>query len=130
MSIKSNIRKLPTHASVHIPFSYRRYQNRAAAVYDMSINCYDIDTICHIHRLSESIILQDWKGNYDYLTSKLNLNDRNDIKQRFLKIMQDIEQNIQPTLSKTQKIFSLFSRKTFFIFSISCCCSSYTICLH
>ncbi|CAF3354335.1 unnamed protein product [Rotaria socialis] len=100
MSIKSTVRKLPTLSSVHMPISYRRYQNRAAAVYDMSINCHDIDTVCHIHRLSETIILQDWKGNIDYLKSKLNLNNRNDIKNRFLKTMKDIEENnIQPTLA-------------------------------
>ncbi|CAF4181468.1 unnamed protein product [Rotaria sp. Silwood2] len=100
MSIKSNVRKLPILSSLHIPISYRRYQNRAAAVYDISINCHDIETICHIHRLSKIIILQDWKGNFDYLQSKLNLNNRNDIKQRFLKIMKDIEHNkIQPTLA-------------------------------
>ncbi|CAF3480109.1 unnamed protein product [Rotaria sordida] len=100
MSINSNVRKLPILSSSHIPISYRRYQNRAAAVYDMSVNCYDIETICHIHRLSKIIILQDWKGNFDYLQSKLNLNNRNDIKQRFLKIMKEIEHdNIQPTLA-------------------------------
>ncbi|CAM4786301.1 unnamed protein product [Rotaria magnacalcarata] len=80
MSIKSSVRKLPTLSSVHLPISYRRYQNRAAAVYDMSINCHDIDTVCHIHRLSETIILQDWKGNIDYLK---NIE----------------ENNIQPTLA-------------------------------
>ncbi|CAM2704611.1 unnamed protein product [Rotaria socialis] len=80
MSIKSTVRKLPTLSSVHMPISYRRYQNRAAAVYDMSINCHDIDTVCHIHRLSETIILQDWKGNIDYLK---NIE----------------ENNIQPTLA-------------------------------
>ncbi|CAF2583588.1 unnamed protein product [Rotaria sp. Silwood2] len=80
MSIKSNVRKLPILSSLHIPISYRRYQNRAAAVYDISINCHDIETICHIHRLSKIIILQDWKGNFDYL--------------------QNIEHNkIQPTLA-------------------------------
>ncbi|CAF1040090.1 unnamed protein product [Rotaria sp. Silwood1] len=101
MSIKSNIRKLPIlSSSSHIPISYQRYQNRAAAVYDMSINCHDIETICHIHRLSKIIILQDWKGNFDYLQNKLNLNNHNDIKQRFLNIMKDIEHNkIQPTLA-------------------------------
>ncbi|CAF0757015.1 unnamed protein product [Rotaria sordida] len=80
MSINSNVRKLPILSSSHIPISYRRYQNRAAAVYDMSVNCYDIETICHIHRLSKIIILQDWKGNFDYLQ----------------KIEHD---NIQPTLA-------------------------------
>jgi hypothetical protein len=101
MSIKSNVRKLPTLSSIHIPISHRRFQNRAAAVYDMSIDCHDIETICHIHRLSESIILQDWKGNFDYLKTKLNLNDRKDIKKRFLIIMKEIEdENIQPTLGK------------------------------
>jgi hypothetical protein len=101
MSNKSNVRKLPTLCSLHIPISHRRFQNRAAAVYDMSIDCHDIETICHIHRLSESIILQDWKGNFDYLQKKLNLNNRKDIQKRFLTIMKEIEHdNIQPTLGK------------------------------
>ncbi|CAF1381354.1 unnamed protein product [Adineta steineri] len=100
MSIKTSVRKLPPHSSLHIPLSHRRFQNRAAAVYDMSIDCHDIETICHIHRLSESIIIQDWKGNFDYLKSKLNFNDRKDIKKRFLTIMKEIEHDhIQPTLA-------------------------------
>ncbi|UJR28471.1 hypothetical protein I4U23_009710 [Adineta vaga] len=99
MSLKTNIRKLPT-LSLHIPLSHRRFQNRAAAVYDMSIDCHDIETICHIHRLSESIILQDWKGNMNYLQTKLNFNNQKDIRKRFLKIMKEIEEdNIQPTLA-------------------------------
>jgi hypothetical protein len=102
MSNKYNVRKLSTlSSSIHIPLSHRRFQNRAAAVYDMSINCHDIETICHIHRLSQSIILQDWKGNFDYLQTKLNFNNRKDIEKRFLTIMKEIQQdNIQPTLGK------------------------------
>jgi hypothetical protein len=101
MSVKSNIRKLPILSSLHIPISHRRYQNRAAAVYDMSIDCHDIETICHVHRLSESIILQDWKGDFDYLQNRLNLNNRKDIQKRFLKIIKEIdEDNIQPPLGK------------------------------
>jgi hypothetical protein len=128
MSIKSNVRKLPTLCSLHIPISHRRFQNRAAAVYDMSIDCHDIETICHIHRLSETIILQDWKGNFDYLQSKLNLNDRKDIKKRFLTIMKEIQHdNIQPTLGKKkEKIFLI----KFFFCSISGYCSSYSIYLY
>ena len=99
MSLKSNVRRLPTLSSLHIPVSHRRYQNRAAAVYDMSIDCHDMGTVCHIHRLSESIIVQDWKGNFDYLQSKLNLSNRKEIRKRFLKIIKEIqEDNIQPTL--------------------------------
>ncbi len=116
MSNKSNVRKLPTLCSLHIPISHRRFQNRAAAVYDMSIDCHDIETICHIHRLSESIILQDWKGNYDYLKTKLNLNHRKDIQQRFLTIMKEIQQdNIQPTLGKQQKKTDLSFLSNLFI---------------
>ena len=114
MSLKSTVRKLPILSSLHIPISHRRYQNRAAAVYDMSIDCHDIETICHIHRLSESIILQDWKGNFDYLKNKLNLTNQKDIKKRFLTIMKEIEDdNIQPTLGKNKTIkiyiFNYFS---------------------
>jgi len=118
MSNKLNVRKLPILCSLHVPISHRRFQNRAAAVYDMSIDCHDIETVCHIHRLSESIILQDWKGNFDYLKTKLNLNNRKDIEKRFLTIMKEIEHdNIQPTLGK-QKRFS-FSIK-FFVFFYCC----------
>jgi len=116
MSIKSNVRKLPILSSIHIPLSHRRFQNRAAAVYDMSIDCHDIETICHIHRLSESIILQDWKGNIDYLQTKLKLNNRTDIKKRFLTIMKEIQHdNIQPTLGK-QKAKILYTNKTSILF--------------
>jgi hypothetical protein len=119
MSNKFNVRKLSTLcSSIHIPISHRRFQNRAAAVYDMSIDCYDIETICHIHRLSESIIIQDWKGNFNYLQTKLNLNNRKDIEKRFLTIMKEIQQdNIQPTLGRKlkAKIFNNFS----FVFSLA-----------
>lgn len=110
MSNKFNVRKLPVLSSIHIPISHRRFQNRAAAVYDMSIDCHDIETICHIHRLSESIILQDWKGNFDYLKTKLNLTNRKDIEKRFLTIMKEIQQdNIQPTLGKRKHQRNFFS---------------------
>lgn len=100
MSVKSNVRKLPT-LSLHIPLSHRRFQNRAAAVFDMSIDCHDIETVCHIHRLPESIIVQDWKGSPEYLQAKLNFNDRKDIRKRFATIMKEIEHDhIQPTLGK------------------------------
>lgn len=99
MSLKSNVRRLPVISSFHIPISHRRYQNRAAAVYDMTIDCHDIETICHIHRLSQSVILQDLNGNLQYLQSKLNLNNRNEIKKRFVKILKEIENdNIHPAL--------------------------------
>lgn len=101
MPLKSNVRRLPTLSSFHIPVSHRRYQNRAAAVYDMSIDCHDMETVCHIHRLSQSIIVQDWKGNFDYLQSKLNLSNRKDVRKRFLKILKEIqEDNIPPTLGR------------------------------
>ena len=92
-------------SSFHIPISHRRYQNRAAAVYDISIDCHDIETICHIHRLSDTILLQDWKGNFDYLQTKLNLKNRKDIEKQFQIIMKEIQQdNIQPTLGKEKQI--------------------------
>nr|ACI90400.1 hypothetical protein [Philodina roseola] len=100
MSLKANVRRLPVISSFHIPVSHRRFQNRAAAVYDMTIDCHDIETICHIHRLSQSVVLQDLNGNLEYLQSRLNLTNRNDIKKRFLKIIKEIqEDNIQPTLA-------------------------------
>jgi len=105
MSTKSTVRKLPMLSSFHIPISHRRYQNRAAAVYDISIDCHDIETICHIHRLSDTILLQDWKGNFDYLQTKLNLKNRKDIEKQFQIIMKEIQQdNIQPTLGKEKQI--------------------------
>lgn len=105
MSTKSTVRKLPMLSSFHIPISHRRYQNRAAAVYDISIDCHDIETICHIHRLSDTIVLQDWKGNFDYLQTKLNLKNRKDIEKQFQIIMKEIQQdNIQPTLGKEKQI--------------------------
>ena len=101
MSSKSNVRRLPVISSFHIPISHRRYQNRAAAVYDMTIDCHDIETICHIHRLSQAVIQQDLNGNLEYLQSKLNLNNRQDIKKRFVKILKEIhEDNIQPALGR------------------------------
>lgn len=101
MSKKSHVRKLPVLSSVHIPLSHRRFQNRAAAVYDMSIDCHDIGTVCHIHRLSESVIIQDWKGDFNYLKIKLNFQNRQDIQRRFELIMKEIqEDNMQPTLGK------------------------------
>lgn len=104
MSLNSTVRKLPTLSSFHIPISHRRYQNRAAAVYDMTIDCHDIDTVCHIHRLSASTVLQDWKGDRDYLQGKLNLTNRQEIKKRFQKILKEVQQdNIQPTLGKKER---------------------------
>ena len=104
MSLNSTVRKLPTLSSFHIPISHRRYQNRAAAVYDMTIDCHDIDTVCHIHRLSASTVLQDWKGDRDYLQGKLNLANRQEIKKRFQKILKEVQQdNIQPTLGKKER---------------------------
>lgn len=105
MSNRSTVRKLPTLSSFHIPVSHRRFQNRAAAVYDMSIDCHDLETVCHIHRLPESILIQDWKGNFDYLQHKLNLTNRKDIEKRFGTIMKEINKdNIQPTLGKKHQI--------------------------
>ena len=104
MSLKSTVRKLPTLSSFHIPISHRRYQNRAAAVYDMTLDCHDIETVCHIHRLAASTVLQDWKGDRDYLQSKLNLANRPEIKKRFQRILKEVQHdNIQPTLGKRTK---------------------------
>ncbi len=103
MSSKANVRKLTSLSACngHIPPSHQRYQNRAAAVYDMSIDCHDIKTICHVHRLSEATILQDWKGNTEYLQSKMDLSDTKEIKRRFVSIMKEIEEDdLQPTLGK------------------------------
>lgn len=99
MPSKGKVRRLPIISSFHIPVSHRRYQNRAAAVYDMSIDCHDIDTVCHIHRLSQAVVLRDWKGDINYLKTKMNLSNRKEIKRRFRRVLKEIQEDeIQPTL--------------------------------